>query len=167
MVEPEASIYADIRCVLGLPFVNLLYRHLAAEPGRLAVVWAELRPILADSGAHCVAEALAAGAASTAAQIAAIPREALLIAGIDAETVAPYRATLEAYERANSRNLLAIHAVLAGCAGSGACGMDTRAAVAQPPSGLTSMAELGELPQVVRDLLETMASPVRAPAGPW
>ena len=166
VVEPEASIYEDIRCVLGLPFVNLLYRHLAAEPGRLGVVWAELRPILADSGAHRVAEMLAASAASNAAQIAVVPREALLIAEIDAETVAPYRATLEGYERANSRNLLAIHAVLAGSDGSGAREVDARRPVAEAPSGFTPMAELGELPQVVRVLLETMASPSTGSDGP-
>ena len=110
-VEPEASIFADTRCVLGLPFVNLLYRHLAAEPGRLGRVWAELRPVLADSGAHRVAETLAASAASHAAEIAGVPREALLFADIDAVTVVPYRATLERFALAMG-NMLLVGAML-------------------------------------------------------
>ena len=38
-----AATYADIRATLGLPVVNLVYRHLAAEPGRLEALWADVR----------------------------------------------------------------------------------------------------------------------------
>src|SRR5262249_31484148 len=41
-----AEIYEEIRRAVGLPVVNLVYRHLAVEPERLQAVWAELRPNL-------------------------------------------------------------------------------------------------------------------------
>jgi hypothetical protein len=41
-----ADIYADIRNVLGLPVVNLVYRCLAVEPTHLASIWRTLRPNL-------------------------------------------------------------------------------------------------------------------------
>ena len=43
-----AEFYEDIRRVVGLPFVNLVYRHLAVEPRRLEAAWSQLRPNLTD-----------------------------------------------------------------------------------------------------------------------
>lgn len=37
-------IYSDIRQVLGVPFVNLIYRHLATAPAVLDCVWRSIRP---------------------------------------------------------------------------------------------------------------------------
>jgi len=39
-----AALYADIRAVLGVDLVNLIYRHLATVPGGLEWAWANLRP---------------------------------------------------------------------------------------------------------------------------
>lgn len=39
-----AALYADIRAVLGVDLVNLIYRHLATVPGGLEWAWANLSP---------------------------------------------------------------------------------------------------------------------------
>ena len=35
-----ADLFADLRATLGVPFVNLIWRHLATIPGALPAVWA-------------------------------------------------------------------------------------------------------------------------------
>ena len=42
-----ASTYVDIRRVLGVPTVVLVYRVLAVQPGRLERVWGAIAPNLA------------------------------------------------------------------------------------------------------------------------
>jgi hypothetical protein len=59
------AIYADIRQVLGVPFVNLIYRHLATAPAVLDCVWAALRP-------HFASGELAAQAARLRREVAAL-----------------------------------------------------------------------------------------------
>ena len=43
-----AAIFADIRRVLGVDVVNLIWRHLATIPGALPWSWRTLRPLYAD-----------------------------------------------------------------------------------------------------------------------
>src|SRR5260370_16469466 len=43
-----AAIFADIRLVLGVDVVNLIWRHLATIPGALPWSWQTLRPLYAD-----------------------------------------------------------------------------------------------------------------------
>ena len=43
-----AEIFADIRRVLGVEVVNLIWRHLATLPGGLPWAWETLRPLYAD-----------------------------------------------------------------------------------------------------------------------
>src|SRR5260370_37121737 len=52
-----AAIFADIRLVLGVDVVNLIWRHLATIPGALRWSWRALRPLYADG---TIAEAAAA-----------------------------------------------------------------------------------------------------------
>ena len=40
-----AAIYADIRAVLGVGVVNLIWRHLATMPGALPWAWETVRPL--------------------------------------------------------------------------------------------------------------------------
>jgi hypothetical protein len=146
-----AEIYADIRRVLGLPMVNLVYRHLATRPDMLEEAWAALRPNLGSAAAEAAARAVAAGAAPPA--IARIPRTALASAGLGTEEARLAAATLNAYERANSLNLLGMHALLEGCAGTGA-----RSAPVEPPGVATilPMADLASLPAPVVAVLDEM-----------
>ena len=43
-----AEIFADIRHVLGVEVVNLIWRHLATIPDALPWAWGMLRPLYAD-----------------------------------------------------------------------------------------------------------------------
>jgi hypothetical protein len=43
-----AAIFADIRQVLGVDVVNLIWRHLAITDGALHWAWQALRPLYAD-----------------------------------------------------------------------------------------------------------------------
>ncbi|HZR92199.1 MAG TPA: hypothetical protein VFA44_07310 [Gaiellaceae bacterium] len=113
-----AELYADIRAVLGVPVVNLVYRHLAVEPVRLASVWEALRPNLTSYPAEEASRQLIERAAVL--QLNRVPPAALAAVGISAECTRLVRATLAAYARANSRNLLGMHALLYGCSGTGA-----------------------------------------------
>lgn len=57
-----AANYAEIRPVVGLPIVNLVYRNLATMPGRPEGVKAELAPVLREPTAHAIAGQIASSA---------------------------------------------------------------------------------------------------------
>ena len=63
-----AAIFADIRQVLGVDVVNLIWRHLATIDGALPWAWGTLRPLYADGSVISEATALHkdAGAAADA-----------------------------------------------------------------------------------------------------
>ena len=101
------EIYDDIRETLGLPVVNLLYRHLAVEPGRLESTWAELRPVLKDPATHALAGPSPPGARRRWRWFAARARR-----GRDRRGGARARRGDFQYERANARNLVALRVLL-------------------------------------------------------
>ena len=43
-----AILYEDLRVTLGVPFVNLIWRHLATIPGGLAWTWTLVKPLYAS-----------------------------------------------------------------------------------------------------------------------
>lgn len=53
-----AEIFADIRTVLGVEVVNLIWRHLATIPDALPWAWRMLRPLYADGTIRAEAQAL-------------------------------------------------------------------------------------------------------------
>jgi len=143
---PLAGLYADIRSVLGLPMVNLVYRHLATRPGLLERCWTALRPNLASSAAAAAATELGALAALGGPQVS-------LVAGLPEETVRLARATAGAYGRGNALNVLAMFALLDGCCG-GAGGEE----VPPPaPAPILPMASLDELAPPVAELLDEIS----------
>ena len=140
-----AEIYGDIRRVLGLPMVTLFYRHLATRQELLEEAWKALRPNLGSEAAQAAAAKLTAeaGSASTAPAAPALESE-------EARLVV---ATLDAYARANSLNLLGMYALLDGCPGTGEGGR-----AVQPPAAaaILPMADLALLPAPVRARLEEL-----------
>ena len=91
-----AAAYADIRAVTGIPMVNLVWRQLAAEPGRLAQLWAAVRDVVATSQAPAVLVPAARDAVAT--------RRVGAVQSPDPRV----RATLAAFDRGNACNLLAL-----------------------------------------------------------
>ena len=44
--EPRvAVIFSDIKTTLGVPFVNLIWKHLATIPGGLELTWSLAKPL--------------------------------------------------------------------------------------------------------------------------
>jgi hypothetical protein len=147
-----AELYADIRAVLGLPMVNLVYRALATKPGVLEDCWAALRPNLASAAAADAAGELVELAAP--AGVIPLPRATVAEAGLSGERVALARATLAAYRRANSLNLLGMFALLDGCPGGG----PTDAAPAPAPEPILPMVSLESLAPETAALLDEMSA---------
>jgi hypothetical protein len=168
-----AAAYADIRATLGLPVVNLVYRHLAGAPGRLEAVWADVAPALRDPATEPLVTEVAA-AAVPAPEVCVIPATALAAAGVDAPVLRGLAHTLDAYDRGNGVNLLAISALLHGADGAARPG----AAGATPPaahgaggngavaSALPPMADPETLDPAARALVEEMSEAVSGPARP-
>jgi hypothetical protein len=105
-----AELYDDIRAVLGLPLVNLVYRHLAAL-GCLEAAWTQLRPNLSDAAVDAAANELIAPARIDFPPFSAAALEAV---GLRHSEVATLLETFAAYNHANPRNLLALCALLNG-----------------------------------------------------
>lgn len=104
-----AVIYGELRAFARVPFVALIYRHLATRPGVLPWVWRALRPGFA-SGALT-------DAASRIAEAARLPTITPLraaewrMAGLLAADRVGIETVLEAYDRANPINLLVVRLI--------------------------------------------------------
>ncbi|WP_089722005.1 hypothetical protein [Candidatus Entotheonella palauensis] len=105
------AIYEDFKAVTGVPVVNLIFRHIATLPGCLEWSWAVLRPLYASG-----AVATSATHLMDSLEIPAIPRlphAALRAVGIDAPGEAAINRILDAYNRSNPMNLIALTTLLA------------------------------------------------------
>lgn len=139
-----AALYGDIRATLGVPVVNLIWRHLAVYPGGLAWAWESLKPLYESGAIEAGAAALRAGLALPV--LSRIPSEALRAIGLADDDMARIIMVLQAYERSNAMNMVALGALRARLDG------DAPAAAAPPrdlpPSGRppVSPAVAGEMP---------------------
>lgn len=106
-----AELYEDIRETLGMSFVNLVWRHLAAIPGGLHWTWATLKPLYVNGAVYAEADALRAGL--DLPPVPRFPSAALRSIGINADHETAIRATLFGYDRGNPLNTVAFCAVLA------------------------------------------------------
>lgn len=153
-----ASTYADIRRVLGVATVVLIYRVLAAEPGRLERAWGAIAANLAAADTQRVAASLDPPAVG---DIEPLPRATFTAAGVDPALLA---GTLDGFDCANRLNLIGLSALLAGVPGSPEA--DPAPAPPQAPRAMLPMADLGSLPLGTLDLLQRMSTPVAGPERP-
>jgi len=105
-----AEIFADIRRVLGVEVVNLIWRHLATLPETLPWAWETLRPLYTDG--TLVAEARLLHMQLTLPRLRRFPPELLAAADLADGDVASIRDILAAYDRTNAMALLAFSALL-------------------------------------------------------
>lgn len=101
-----APIYAQIKRLSGVPMVALIYRHLATIPGTLEWAWGLIEPSMRAGVLQQRAWQLAAGAQIPAER--PIPRAALRAAGIACADETAIAAVLDAYNRANPVNIMAV-----------------------------------------------------------
>lgn len=144
---PEiASIFADLRRLTAAPMVALIWRHLATFPGLLPEVWRALAPLL-ESG-RMQSSAWHVAATSVTGPPAATGRAALAAAGIDAAAVADLSRVVDAYNRVNPVNFLAVRLLVQAMqAGPGAAsGASVRVAVPAPSKPWQPPAAIAPLP---------------------
>ena len=106
-----AAIFADIRATLGMPMVNLVWRHLAVRPGALEWTWAMLKPLY-RSGA-IAGEAAALRERLIPPPIVRWPAAGFRAVGLSDADGAAIGHVLRAYDRGNANNLMAFSALLA------------------------------------------------------
>lgn len=109
--ESQASgairhIYAQIKQLSGVPMVALIYRHMATIPGALEWSWAVLEPAMRAGLLQQRAWALASAAVVPCTT--SIPRAALRACGLAGADERAIAGVLDAYNRANPVNILAV-----------------------------------------------------------
>ena len=128
-----AALFAEIRRALGVPVVNLIWRHLATWPGGLEWAWGAVAPLYRSGAA----------AREGAALLRALPlpdapgwsRADLRAAGVDEAAERTVRRVLDSYNRSNAMNLVALTALAGGLRGERAAPPGPAAAVAPADGG--------------------------------
>lgn len=105
-----AEIFADIRRVLGVEVVNLIWRHLATLPGALPWAWEMLRPLYTDGTFATEAQIL--HNQLELPQLPAFPSELLAAVDLADQDIDLIRNILAAYDRTNAMALVALSALL-------------------------------------------------------
>jgi hypothetical protein len=134
-----AEIFADIRTVLGVEVVNLIWRHLATIPDALPWAWGMLRPLYADGTIRAEAQALHTRIALP--HLPPFPHDLLAAVGLGGDDLASIRNILAAYDRTNAMALIALSALLCRLDGvpaeSGQAALGTPEQSAAPPSAIS------------------------------
>ncbi|HEY4044887.1 MAG TPA: hypothetical protein VGM32_23990 [Rhodopila sp.] len=106
-----AAIFADIRQVLEVNVVNLIWRHLATIDGALPWAWATLRPSYVDGAVRREAAALHGELALP--PMPAIPMDVFAALGLRPDDMAAIRDVLAAYDHTNAMAMVALSALRA------------------------------------------------------
>jgi hypothetical protein len=104
-----AAIFADIRHVLGVDVVNLIWRHLATMDGALPWAWQALRPLYADGSVIGQATALRRDLALPS--MPPIQAEVYPALDLRPEDMAAIRGVLSAYDHTNGLAVVALTAL--------------------------------------------------------
>lgn len=99
-----AVIYGELKTFARVPFVALLYRHLATREGVLPWLWSGLRPVLASGAINDAAERVAEAAMLPTLKPISGPE--WRSAGLNAADRSAIASVLDAYGRANPINLV-------------------------------------------------------------
>jgi hypothetical protein len=164
-------IYADIRRWSGVPMVALIYRHLATIPGALEWSWRLIEPAMRAGVLQRKAWQLAQDAVIP--HQPEIPPAALRAAGIEADDERQIAAVLDAYNRANPVNIMAVRCLSLHLAGKPSCAADAASWPEwQPPPALPAlpaMVDPAAMSPTVRELAQLLTDrgPRAAPSPLW
>ena len=152
-----AALYDDIRSTLGVPVVNLIWRHLAMFPGGLDWAWLALKPLYASGAINSEAAAL-----RDRLEVPTLPGltgPALSAVGLTPDDIKQIDMILASYEQSNAMNIIALGALAAYLNGTGA----PQASVSDVPSSalpvegtMPPLLTLDEMPPDVRALVEAL-----------
>lgn len=106
-----ADLYTEIRAGLGVPVVNLIWRHLAVIPGGLPWAWNSVKPLY-ETGA-IASEAAALRSGITISPGRGLSSDAINVIGLSPDDTARIIMVLDSYERSNAMNLLSLSALYA------------------------------------------------------
>jgi hypothetical protein len=104
-----AVIFADIRQVLGVDVVNLIWRHLATNDGALPWAWQALRPLYADGSV--LGQAAALHRDLTLPPVPPIQTEVYAALGLRPADMTAIRGVLSAYDHTNGMAMVALTAL--------------------------------------------------------
>lgn len=149
-----ADLFADIRQVLGVDVVNLVWRHLATIEGALEWAWPTLRPLYVDGALAGEAAGLRAGLALPS--VPPVPAEVFAALGLGAGELAGIRDVLAAYDRTNALALIALSALLADPAAGAGGGEGAAPTPARPRIALPRLPTLAELPPETAALIRAL-----------
>lgn len=167
----QRRIYAEIRRWSGVPMVALIYRHLATIPGALAWSWQLVGPAMRAGVLQRKAWSLAQDAVIP--HQPAIPAAALRAAGITPDDERHIADVLDAYNRANPVNIMAVRCLSLHLAGKSSCAADAASWPAwEPPAApapLPPMIDPADMSPTVRDLVQLLTDRGRsaAPSPLW
>lgn len=105
-----AALYAEIRSAMGLPVVNLIYRHLATMPGALEWVWAVVRQLYTWGAGPAAVERVSASLEFP--PIRPIAQADLTAAGVSREELEQAVVLVDVYNRGNLLNLVGLTVAL-------------------------------------------------------
>ena len=153
------EIYAEMKHLGGVPMVALIFRHLATLPGALEWMWGALEPRWRSGEIQETAWRIAREAPLE--PIAAMPRAALAVLGVDDAALDEIRVVLAAYNRANPENLLTVLCVVRLLEGHAASSSSTPGGWNPPPTPgpLVPMGDIASLRPEVSALLDLVAAP--------
>lgn len=117
-----AAIFADIRQVLAVEVVNLIWRHLATIEGALPWAWSSLRPVYVDG--TVAREAAALHAELDLPAIPKVPSEVFTTLGLQVDDLVAIRGILSAYNRTNAMAQIALCALMSRLNGDVESGVD-------------------------------------------
>lgn len=151
-----AALYADIRATLGVPVVNLIWRHLAVFPGALDWAWQALKPAYESGAVVAHAGALRDGLAVPL--LPGLSGTALHAAGLSGGDLARIEMIQSAYERSNAMNMVALCAVAARLDGAAAEGQHLPAAPVEAPVAgeMPELLALDAMPAAVAQLVQDL-----------
>ncbi|MCX2930995.1 hypothetical protein ORI20_11960 [Mycobacterium sp. CVI_P3] len=110
-----AELYDDIRTMLGMSFVNLIWRNVASIPDGLRWTWETMKPLYVNGAVYTHAEALRD--AQDLPPVPRLPAATLRAVGISADDETAIRAALLGYDRGNPLNIVSFSAVLSRLSG--------------------------------------------------
>jgi len=160
-----AELFADIRGTLGVPVVNLIWRHLAIFPGALPWAWAAVRPVYASGLAQTEAEALKTSLKLP--ELPKVPKAAFLAAGVPAGEWPVVRGVIAAYDHTNPMALLTLSALgqrMAGEAAVRPLPLPAKPPRARKPETLPALSG-GEVAPEVAELIERVNGIGNPPDG--
>lgn len=146
-VGDTAALFADIRATLGVPVVNLIWRHLATIPDALPWAWSALKPHYERGAIAAAADSLGCslelppGIASSTA----LDTPALLATGLSPADLERITMIQRSYARSNAMNIVAVETLRQHLAG----GTDTAPSSATLSPATSREAITGTMPHVL------------------